>query len=164
MITQRDARTGTSADSHVGDQDWPDLTAIAEPKRPHLEPGIYLARSVRLETFERKGWRRRLVLVFEIHGVVPPSPVLAELPMYLTLGDGRRPTVAATSKLGRLLDLLGDADPRRSARASGRLALRALRHRLWRVVVEDVVVDRDQRPLHPSQVYSVVKNVVEHLA
>jgi hypothetical protein len=153
----------------VGDEAaWPDLHAATEPKRPRLEPGVYWGRSAHLDTFERAGWRRRVRIWFEIlsgHPLEGETHVLATLPWYATIPAGRRPTISASSKLSRLFDLLGPADPRRDpTRRADRVPLRALRHRLWRLAVEDVTSDGQQRPLHREQWYSIVKAVLEHVA
>jgi hypothetical protein len=102
--------------------------------------------------------------IFDQNPLDGEAHIVAQLPWYATIPDGRRPTISATSKLARLLDLLGPGDPRRLARRSDRVPLGALRHRLWRVEIADVVADRDQHPLHPVQRYSIVRAVLEHVA
>ena len=147
---------------------WPDsLNVPIEPSRPRIAPGVYVARSVRAEKFELRGWGRRFVLWFDVFERDPldsATRTLARVPAYFRLPIGR--PLRATSKLARVLDLVD-----RRSRRLDRIPLRVLRDRLWRVEVRDVVTTSEKnrdgsgnRPLQQSQQYSVVSEILEHLA
>jgi hypothetical protein len=148
------------------DAEWTDTLEVPiEASRPHIPPQDYLARSVGTDTFERRGWGRRLVLWFDVYAgdpLIDDPRILARLPLYCRLPNGGRP-IKATSKLGRVLQFV---EPRRGRLS--RVSLRALKHRLWVVRVRDVRTGVSpgggQRPLAPPQVYSVIDDVLEHRA
>lgn len=135
------------------DPDGWDMEIFIEPL-VHLPAGPYPARSTRI-TNETVWSRPTVVVDFDIFARdVLTGPRLARLPMYCPLPVGSR-KLTKRSKLGHWLTVAGLP---LTARA---LPLEALRYKLWRVEVGDVIRDYERHPLGDDERYSVVRRVLE---
>lgn len=136
---------------------WADLEIKLPPPRPRIDPGIYQARSVRLQMLE--GFNRRTVeLTFEVYkGELSAGVALARVPMFLRWPQKKG--LSPNSKLARLFYTAG-IRPSRGTHVS----LDVLRYKLWLVEVGDAKKDANDSQLSTETAYSVIKNVVKRLA
>jgi hypothetical protein len=134
--------------------EWQDVQVIVPQPMPRIAPGVYEAVSVGLKRFE--AFKRPVLMIrFDVfEGDMTDGVRLARLPWHCAWKT--RP--APTSKLGRLLCLVGMPPSRGRA-----VNLRGLAHKLFRVRVDDVKQDAQRRPLTPETTYSVVVDVVAKL-
>lgn len=135
-----------------------DEIPLSQP-RPHIPPGIYEAVSRRA----RKGYVfKRTVFVlefdlFEPGGIqVGTVPVARGVPCFFRVPPSGR--LSPSSKLYRVAQLAG-VDLR-----AGRLPLRQLIQKAWRVEVADVTENQAKKALDKSQHYSVVADVLDRIA
>lgn len=134
--------------------DWQELAVIPPEPLPHIPPGQYQAVSIGLKRYE--SFKRPILMIrFDVfQGDMTNGVRVARLPWYCAWKG--RP--APTSKLGRLLALMGIAPAR------GRpVSLRGLAHKHVLVRVADVTQDAQQRPLPEENWYSTVADVVAKL-
>lgn len=129
------------------------------PPRPHVTAGTYEAYSRRA----RKGYVfKRQVLVLEFDLFEPGGfslgsvPVARAVPCFFRVPPTGR--LAPSSKLFRVAQLAG-VDLR-----AGRLPLRLLVNKAWRVEVRDVSTDQAKKVMDKSQHYSVVADILDRLA
>jgi hypothetical protein len=129
---------------------------------PHVTPGAYVGLVQHVDVLTM--WKRAIVRVsFDLARELGGPLLALNVPFFANVPrPGRR---AGGSRLVRLLLLARIEIPRR-----GPLPLQRLRGRYFTVEVGNVTVSRDhlpgtktQRPLHPTQIYSVVRAITEPL-
>jgi hypothetical protein len=128
-----------------------DEIRIVGGNRARIKPGEYDATVISCQQINKFN-RKQVLFKFRLFEMGPADKV--EVEGYAALGhDG---SVRPDSKLARWSRLIADWDGRRK----DRISLSAFKKFCFRVEIETVIQDREQKPLAEINQYEVVRNIV----
>lgn len=149
-------------DERLAADEWPDLDIRLGYDAPPLVPvGNYDAKAARAKIRASYGGGPRLHIDFEIRGGPFDGKTLPFICTLPNRAQGRWVTgVAPSSRFFRAWCVAAGGPPRRR----DRMGIEVFKHRLFRIRVRDVDLDRARRPLPAATRYSVVDMLLERIA